>query len=289
MMPSQRYPFNEEFVSVHGFQIHYVRTGAGSPVLFVHGNPTYSYLWRDIMPVVAISHTAIALDLLGFGKSEKLRGSRYSFSLHASIIQGFIEKLEIEPLSLVLHDWGGPLGMNYVVSHPEQVHRLVLANTYLSPELGLPRPLRLVWQVLQLPWLSELLIQRFNLLAWAAFTFGLRVRRPERKALRRAYQEPFPTPQSRGAIGEFFRMVPLNRKSASYSHFTRISATLPSLEIPTLILKGEKDPVLNMKRANHLRQLLPNSQLQVIRGAGHFLQEDQPQEVAEVIRRFLDN
>ncbi len=282
------YPFTEGYVTVHGFQIHYVKIGAGEPVLFIHGNPTYSYLWRNIMPAVAHRHQAIALDLLGFGQSDKPGHVEYDFRVHADIIQGFIEQLQLAPLSLVLHDWGGLLGMSYVVNHPEQVRRLVLISTFVSPGFALPVLVRLAFRVLQLPPLSTLLIQRLNLLIWGAFTFGVRARGPAKRALRRAYLEPFPTHGSRKAVRRFPQMVPLSPKSESYRHLAQIGAALPTLDIPTLILKGETDPILTMARAHHLQQLLPHSRLQVIEGAGHFVQEDRPQAVAEAVRTFLE-
>ena len=162
--------------------------------------------------------------------------------------------------------------MSYVVNHAEQVCRLVLTSTFLSPDLALPLLLRLTFRTLQLPMLSTLLIQRLNLLVWGAFTFGVQARGPAKKALRRAYLKPFPTHSSRKAVRRFPQMVPLSPKSESYPYLAQIGAALPTLEIPTLILKGKKDPVLTIERAHLLQQLLPHSCLQVIEGAGHFLQ-----------------
>ena len=279
--------FTRGCIDVEGFRIHYVEAGSGEPVLFVHGNPTSSYIWRHIMPEVAKSHRAVALDLLGFGKSEKPTDVNYDFVLHASVIEGLIEQLRLPPLSLVLHDWGGPLGMAYALRHPDMVSRLVLMSTYLSPDLALNFPLRLAFRVLQFPGVANLLVQRLNLLAWGAFTFAVGTDAYDRKRLRQAYLEPFPSSASRRAIRRFVQMVPIGPSNPTYAHLERMEAALPGLDIPTLILKGEHDVVLSMARASRLQKLMPGSKLLIIKKAGHFLQEEQPVEVAKAVHGFL--
>ena len=142
--------------------------------------------------------------------------------------------------------------------------------------------------MLQFPLLNTLLIQWLNLLVKGAFTFGIGVDGPTKRAIRRAYLDPFPTFSSRKAMSRFPKMVPLSPKAGSYHHLKRIESALPSLGISTLILKGDRDPVLTAQRAHRLRELIPRSRLQIIPKAGHFLQEEQPQAVAEAVRFFLE-
>ena len=134
-------------------------------------------------------------------------------------------------------------------------------STFLSPHFALPLPLRPAFRAVQLLPPNTLLVQRLNLLVWDVFTFAVRVDGPTKKALRQAYLDPFPTFSSRKAMRFIPQMVPLSPAGESYNQLDRIAAALPTLEIPTLILKGERDPVLTAERAHRLQELMPHSGL----------------------------
>ena len=120
------YPFQERWVHIDGLAIHYVDEGVGGdPVLMVHGNPAWSYIWRKLIPSVALGRRTLALDLMGFGKSEKPQPNLHDFPHHARIVTGFIESLGLRNLTLILHDWGAPFGSQYAVRHPNNVAGLV--------------------------------------------------------------------------------------------------------------------------------------------------------------------
>jgi len=133
--PESRFPFESRYTKVQGFDIHYVEEGSGAPVLFVHGNPTSSYAWRNVIPGVAraTGRRAVALDLLGFGKSEKPNRVDYSLKLHSEVLQGVIENLDLRNVVLVGEDWGGPLAAYYAIHHQENVDGLALQETFLWP------------------------------------------------------------------------------------------------------------------------------------------------------------
>lgn len=130
MRPSADFPFESRYVTVEGHRIHYIEEGRGEPILFIHGNSAWSYLWRNILPTVAkeTRRRGIALDLLGFGRSDKPNAD-YSVRLHYRIVEGFIERLGLTNLVLVLHDWGGPLGTFYALRHPERIQALAFMET----------------------------------------------------------------------------------------------------------------------------------------------------------------
>src|SRR5688572_17407628 len=132
-MSDLTYPFRSQHVEVMGHSIHYVEHGGGSPVLFLHGNPTSSYLWRNVLPHVAnqAGRRGIALDLLGFGQSDKPDDVRYSLDLHADVVAGFIDALGLTDIVLVADDWGGPLGMRDVVARSARYQAVVLMETFL--------------------------------------------------------------------------------------------------------------------------------------------------------------
>lgn len=132
-MPAAKYLFQSSHVEVMGHRIHYVEHGTGAPVLFLHGNPTSSYMWRDVLPHVAnqTGRRGIAMDLLGFGRSDKPRGVRYTLDLHARVVKEFVNALELRDIVLVADDWGGPLGMRDVVERSDRYQAAVLMETFL--------------------------------------------------------------------------------------------------------------------------------------------------------------
>lgn len=278
-------PLESRHVVVRGVRIHYVEQGTGPPVLFVHGNPTWSYIWRNVLPATAGTHRAIALDLMGFGRSEHPPGSRYDVVEHAAVIEAFIGELGLQHLSLVLHDWGGILGMDYAVRHQANVDKVVLMSTFLAPPRG--RLNSLLMRVPRVPGIGWLAVERLNLFLPLALRAG--IARPARlsQEIRRSYAEPFPTAESRRSIRRFTEQLPVSPADESYAMLTKIAAELPAFDRPVLILKGRWDPILSMRRARWLARTLPHARVEVIDGAGHFLQEDQPARVAELVASHI--
>ena len=283
-MTTDAFPFESRHAVVNGVRIHYVEAGDGDPVLFVHGNPTWSYLWRNILPAVARTHRAIALDLMGFGRSERPPGARYDLDEHMGILDGFIEQLGAPRLSLVLHDWGGILGMHYAVAHRERIAKVALASTSLAPP---GRSLRWALRLPRLPGLGWLLVQRLNLFLPLALRAGVIQRSRRTPEMLRRYREPFPDAASRLPIRRWTEQLPARPDDRVSRVLDMIGEVLPAFEAPVLILRGRFDPILSMARARLLARLLPDARLEVVPGAGHFMQEDQPERVAASLRAFL--
>lgn len=165
-----QYPFESHYLIVDGVRIHYVDQGEGDPVLMVHGQPTWSYLWRNIIPAIAENHRAIAIDLMGFGLSDKPAHRQYSFAEHSAVLRGFIEALELKTLTLVLHDWGGPIGLDYAMYHQENINKLVLLNTFATVDF------KLAWifkAAFRSPFLADFLVRRLNAFGILAPRFGV--------------------------------------------------------------------------------------------------------------------
>jgi haloalkane dehalogenase len=129
---SADFPFQSRFVDVNGSKIHYVEEGSGDPVLFLHGNPTSSYLWRNIIPHVSKSHRAIAMDLIGMGKSDK-PDVEYRFFDHYTYVDGFIKALDLKKIVLVIHDWGSGLGLHYARQNEGNVKAIAMMESILAP------------------------------------------------------------------------------------------------------------------------------------------------------------
>lgn len=283
-MSGDEFPFESRHALVDGVRIHYVEAGVGAPVLFVHGNPTWSYLWRNILPTIAETHRAIALDLPGFGRSERPAGARYDFADHARVIDGFIDALGLERLSLVLHDWGGALGMQWAVTHPERVVSVTLMSTFVAPVGG---ALRLILRLPRLPGVGWLLVQQLNLFVPLVLRVGVVDRSRLTREVMRRYREPFPDAASRFPIRRWTEQLPALADDPTYRVMERIGAALPTFEPPVMIVKATRDPILTMGRARWLAATLPNARLEIVEGAGHFVQEDRPEAVAALLRDFL--
>ena len=283
-MSRHEFPFQSRFASINGVRIHYVEQGSGDPVLFVHGNPTWSYLWRNIIPRVAETHRAIALDLMGFGKSDKPADADYSFEEHCDVVSGFIESLGLRDLSLVLHDWGGPIGMTYAIDHKENVAKVVLMSTFVAPW---KLPLSFLFKLPRLRWLSAFIIQRLNLFLLLVPLLGVANRSNMTREVRRQYRAPFPDYESRRPVRRWPEQLPLGPADSTYRALERIGEALPSFDRPVLVLKASNDRVLSMGRARWLVETLPDARLEIIEKAGHYAQEDQPEKIALAISRFL--
>lgn len=283
-MSRHEFPSESRFAAVNGVRIHYVEQGRGDPVLFVHGNPTWSYLWRNIIPNVADTHRAIAVDLLGFGKSDRPKDADYSFEEHCAVVSGFIESLGLRNLSLVLHDWGGPIGMSYAIDHKENVAKVVLISTFVAPAA---LPLGFALKLFRVPGLSAFIIQRMNLFLPFVLRVGVANRANMTGDVLRQYYAPFPDYESRRPVRRWPEQLPLGPADATYRAVQRIGEALPSFDRPVLVLKAARDPILTMSRANWLIHTLPKARLEVVEKAGHYAQEDQPEKVAAAISQFL--
>ena len=278
-----QYPFESNYLTIDGIRIHYVEQGQGDPVLMVHGQPTWSYLWRNIIPVIAKNHRAIAIDLVGFGLSDKPATRGYSFAEHTAVLRAFIETLELKNLTLVLHDWGAPIGLDYAVYHQENINRLVLLNTFATVDFKLPWFFKAAFRS---PFLADFLVRRLNAFGILAFRFGVRNKLDKR--VLQNYREPHPDYASRIGVAQFPRNIPCSPRDATYEPIKAISQALASSRLPTLFLISDKDPVTAHIDPRPLIDRMPNARLEMIKEAGHYLQEDQPEAVAQRILEFLN-
>jgi haloalkane dehalogenase len=291
--PSPAFPFASRYTVIEGRRIHYVEEGKGLPILFIHGNPTSSYLWRNILPHVAAEsgRRGIALDLLGFGRSDKPEDIEYTLRMHAEIVEQFIDKLGLHDLVLVLHDWGGPLGMHYAVRHPENIHAVALMETFLWDmawkDFGRLAP---VFRVMRSP-AGYVLLQRMNLFVERILPRSVIRRDHITPEVMKHYREPFPTIGSRRAIRDFPRLLPVGGRPEDSCRFMEdISAGLPHLTCPVLWIKAEPGAIITKNteyRLTALSALVP--QLSVVNfGPGlHYLQEDDPNRLASLITGWM--
>jgi haloalkane dehalogenase len=264
-------------LEVDGQRMHYVDEGAGKPILLLHGEPTWSYLWRNIIP--QLPGRKIAPDLIGFGRSDKPEDiGWYSYDRHVGSIVRLVESLDLRGLTLVVHDWGGPIGLRFAVEHPERVARLVVLNT----GIGGGRAPSETWLRFRDAVRSAGGALDIGRLVAAGTSGGL----PD--DVRAAYDSCFPTPESKAGALAFPELVPTEPEHPNTEPMNRVMEALRSWDKPTLVVWGADDRVLPLRVAEMFVGLIPDAQGPVaIEGASHFLQEDKPEEVAEAIRAFL--
>jgi haloalkane dehalogenase len=258
--------------------MYYVDEGDGAPVLLLHGEPTSSYLWRNVIP--GLPGRRIAPDLIGFGRSDKPEDvGWYSYDRHVASIRQLVEHLDLRGATLVVHDWGGPIGLRVAVEDPDRFDRLVILNTGIGGGRA-PSDTWLRFRAVVREVGGALDIGR---LVEAGTADGLT------DDVRAAYDAPFPTPESKAGALAFPELVPTEPEHPNAAPMNRVRDALREWRKPTLIVWGAEDPVLPVAFAHGFVELIPGAEGPpvLIDGASHFLQEDRPDEVAAAIRDFI--
>jgi len=291
--PSAAFPFASHFVDVLGHRIHYIEEGRGVPILFVHGNPTSSYVWRNVLPGVAAAtrRRGIALDLPGFGESGKLEDGDYTLDLYTRVLAGFIEKLGLKDIILVLHDWGGPLGMQYAVSHPGNVQAVVLMETFLWDaawkDFG---KFKTMFRLFRSP-VGYLLLQVMNLFVNKVLPGSVVRKEHMTKEVMEHYQQPFPTVASRRPVRVFPQLIPIEGKPKAGSLFIEeIERNLHQLDCPVLWIKATPGAINTNNTEYRLTALsarLPRLSVENFGPGLHYLQEDDPGRLADLISIWI--
>jgi haloalkane dehalogenase len=267
-------------ISFEGLQMHCLDEGEGAPVLLLHGEPTSSYLWRKLIPpLVANGYRAVAPDLIGFGRSDKPSDvSWYSYDRHVASIEHLVETLGLRDMTLVVHDWGGPIGLRFAVEHEELVDRLVILDT----GIGGGRPPSELWLRFR-----EVVRSMGGAIDPAPLVESGTVNGLSDEA-RAAYAEPFPSPESKAGVLAFPELVPAEPDHPNAEPMNRVREALRSWTKPTLVVWGAQDAALPSALAHGFAELIPGAgDPVVLEGAGHFLQEDRPDELAAAVLRFL--
>ncbi len=277
--------FKENYEEIDGVRIHYVDEGSGPPILMVHGQPTWSYLYRKMIPpLVAAGYRCIAPDLMGFGLSDKPTDeSVYTLRRHVELVTGLIGKLQLKGITTVGQDWGGPISLRYAIDHQENVRALVILNTLVKIT---PVPL-LFSLVFRSGGFSSFLIRRMDLFRKIAFRRGWPFRRPIEARVMEQYKLPHPTATSRAGIAAFPKMIPGNDRHPNADYISEIDAVLREWDIPVLVMFSDGDIAFKVDEGRRIAESVPNGRFEIVRHAGHYLQEDAGEEIAERMVTFL--
>jgi haloalkane dehalogenase len=281
------FPFVPRYRCVNGFDMHFVDEGEGEPLVFVHGDPTWGYLWRRFIPPLSARYRCVVPDHMGMGKSAvPPERDRYRLAQHIANLECLLLDLDLSGITLVLHDWGGPVGLGFAARHRDRVKRLALMNTWaFAPWPGAPLP-RLL-EIIRSPRGEHFVLER-NGYVEPALTGGTHRREHITAEVLKAYLAPFPTPESRLALLSWTRDIPVREGDPSFDDMKRIERALPDFaRAPALLLWGMRDPVLTAPVLAMWKRALPGASTVTVQDAGHFLQEDAPESVVIALERFL--
>jgi haloalkane dehalogenase len=273
------FPFQSHFTHIDGCRIHYVDEGNGPILLLLHGNPTWSFLYRGIMEQLQAHFRCIALDYPGFGLSQARSGYTYTPAEHAAIVEQFIMAHDLTDITVMVQDWGGPIGLGVATRHPERFRALVIGNTWAWPVNDDPH-FRTFSRFLGGS-VGRWLIKHVNLFVNVLIPAGIRRHRVSRRVMQQ-YRRPFPTRTARLPTHIFPREI-----LGSRAYLAEVEANLARLaEHPALIVWGDADMAFRAKEREQFEQRFRQHHTVILRGAGHYIQEDAPTEIAYHIQQW---
>jgi len=289
---SSKFKYSKSFITINGKKLAYVDYGEGDPIVFLHGNPTSSYLWRNIMPHLEGVGRLIAPDLIGMGDSDKLDNSgpeRYTFIEHSEYLYGLFEKLDLNNVTLVIHDWGSALGFNWAALNPEKVKSIVYMEAITGPIESWndwPKQARNIFQSFRSDSGEELILEK-NFFVEGVFASDVGVYRKLEKEELDTYIKPFKEKgESRRPTLTWPRQIPIEGEPEEVIEIANNYAKfMNETQIPKLFINAEPGGILIGKQREISRQW-PNQKEVTVKG-GHFIQEVSPDEIGKYVREFL--
>jgi haloalkane dehalogenase len=277
-VPGDLFPFESRFADVAGARVHYVDEGSGTPLLMLHGNPTWSFLYRQLVQGLRDRFRCIAVDHPGFGLSQPPRGFGFTPVEHAHVLEQLVLALDLSDVTLMVQDWGGPIGFAVATRHPDRFAAFVIGNTWAWPKSD--PGTQLFARLLGGP-VGRRLIQQRNLFVETILPGGVRRRRLT-DAVMDAYRGPFPTPASRRPIAVFPREI-----LASRPFLAAVEERLPVLsDRPALLVWPTGDVAFREPERRRWEAVFPHHRTVRLEGAGHYIQEDAPEEIVAAIRSW---
>lgn len=275
------YPFKSHFLGLGDHNLHYVDEGSGQPMLMLHGNPTWSFYYRNLVKSFSGDFRTIVPDHMGCGLSDKPQDYPYSLDQHIMNAYKLIRFLDLKDIILVVHDWGGAIGFGLLTRYPELFSKVIILNTAAFPDENIPSRINLLRQ----GFLGEFLTRGFNLFAWPATFMTTTKTLPH--FVKKAYIAPYNTWKNRVAVARFVQDIPMEEEHPTFEVMSQIEAKIPSIKIPKLILWGGKDFCFNKHFYNRWLEFYPQAQSHYYEDAGHYIIEDELEDAIDRIWNFI--
>nr|WP_321371639.1 alpha/beta fold hydrolase [uncultured Desulfuromusa sp.] len=285
------YPFKNHYFDLQGLKYHYLDEGQGDPVVMLHGNPSWSFYYRHLVRELRSNYRVIVPDHMGCGLSDKPVDSQYSFTLKQRVddLDAFLQSLQLKKkITLVVHDWGGMIGMAWAIRYPEKIARLVILNTaafHLPSTKKFPYALKLCRDTS----LGTFLVQGFNIFARGAAFIGCKRKRMSAE-LRKIYCSPYDNWQHRVATLRFIQDIPLLPDDVGFDLIDQVENGLSEFSsVPMCICWGEKDFVFDRHFLDEWTKYFPHAEVHAFADCGHYILEDAKAEVLPIISNFLQD
>lgn len=275
------YPFRSNFLNLGKNNLHYVDEGEGQPILMLHGNPTWSFYYRNLVHTFSPKFRTIVPDHMGCGLSDKPQDYEYTLETHIQNAYQLIRFLELKKIILIVHDWGGAIGFGLVTRYPELFDRIVILNTAAYPSDHIPQRINLLRQGK----LGEWLTRKLNLFAWPATFMTTQKTLP--KMIKEGYLLPYDSWNNRIAVARFVQDIPMEKDHKTYQTLSTIESKLKSLPHPKLILWGGKDFCFNQHFFERWLEIYPDATAHWYAKAGHYVLEDALEDVSQKIWEFI--
>lgn len=286
---SAAFPFDSKFVEIHGSQIHYIDEGSGDPILFLHGNPTSSYLWRNIIPYLTNHGRCIAPDLIGFGKSGK-PDIEYRFFDHVKYVEGFIDKMGLKNITLVIHDWGSGLGFHYAMRSESNIKGIAFMEAILKPVRwgDFPGGFRMGFKMFRTPGIGWLLIGIMNVFVERILPQAT-VRKFSKEEMDH-YREPFRTMKSRRPLWRWPNEIPIEGNPADVTEAVeQYGEKLQKSELPKILFHATPGGLMPRPLVEWCKQNLKNLKTIDIGQGIHYLQEDNPHLIGKELAEWYQS
>ena len=280
------YPFTSRVHHAHGSRLHYVDEGPrdAPPIVCVHGNPTWSFAFRRILRAFSTTHRVIAIDHLGCGLSEKPLEGEYTLARHAENLASLVRALDLRDVTLVMHDWGGAIGMGFARREPERVSRIFAMNTAAFRSASMPLRIR----ACRWPAIGPFLVQRLN--AFAGLAPRMAMAHPSRLSplAKRGLLLPYDTSEARIAIQRFVEDIPMSSAHPSWSELVAIEDALASFtDRPVSLCWGKRDWCFTPAFRAEWQRRFPAARVTRCDDAGHYLFEEAPEAIEQCLRELL--
>jgi haloalkane dehalogenase len=283
---SSEFPFKSNYINIHGSNLHYIDEGSGDPILFLHGNPTSSYLWRNIIPHLTSCGRCLALDLIGMGRSDK-PDIEYRFVDHSKYVEGFIDKMGLKNITFVIHDWGSALGFHYAMRHEGNIKGIAFMEAILKTAKWdeFPKDFKLGFKLFRTPLIGWFMIVGMNIFVEKILPKA--IVRSLTEAEKNRYREPFRNFKDRKPVWRWPNEIPIDGQPTDVTDIVQnFNQRLQESKLPKLLFYAKPGGIITPAMVEWCQQNLKNLKTVDIGKGIHYLQEDNPHLIGSQLAKW---